>query len=174
MKQCRTPITERVAPADAAGEAAAGLLEVVPAVMRAIRLKMRESTSSELSVVQFRSLALADHQPRGASVSEIAAHIGLTMPSASKLVDVLVRRGYLRRTSDPTDRRMALLVPTTKGRRAMNAARRTTRGHLARMLGQVSSDHLRQIVAALEAMRPVFMSDSIAESGKESLPQRQE
>jgi MarR family transcriptional regulator for hemolysin len=154
----------RAAPAGAAGEAAAGLLEVVPAVMRAIRLKMRESTSSELSVVQFRSLALADHQPRGASVSEIAAHIGLTMPSASKLVDVLVRRGYLRRTSDPRDRRMALLVATTKGRRAMNAARRATRSHLAAMLGDVSPDHLRQIAAALAAMRPVFMSDRFTDS----------
>ena len=40
--------------------------------------------------------------------------IGLTMPSASKLVDGLVRRGYLRRRSDLRDRRISILGPTAK------------------------------------------------------------
>jgi len=143
---------------DPAALAAAGLLEIVPAVMRSIRLKMRESTSDELSVVQFRSLALADYQRHGASVSEIADHIGLTMPSASKLVEGLVRRGYLERRSDPLDRRTTLLVATAKGRRAMTAARRTTRRHLAAMLTRASSDELQQIEASVAALRPIFLN----------------
>src|SRR5207237_10500779 len=117
MKLCHSSITDR----DPTTRAAAALLEVVPAVMRSIRLKMRESTSDELSVVQFRSLALADYQPRGASVSQIADHIGLTMPSASKLVEGLARRGYLHRRRDARDRRMTILFPTAKGRRPMIA-----------------------------------------------------
>ncbi len=47
--------------------------------MRVIRAEMRRGTAAELSVVQFRSLALADYRG-GASVSQIAEHIGLTAP----------------------------------------------------------------------------------------------
>src|SRR6476620_5341442 len=107
MKQCRTKNN----PEATAADCAARILDVVPAVMRSIRTQMRRQTSSELSVVQFRSLARASGTG-GASVSEIAEHIGLTMPSASKLVDGLVRRGYLLRRSDPADRRRTLLAAT--------------------------------------------------------------
>src|SRR5436305_12902213 len=107
------------APHATPASAAAALLEVVPEVMRSIRLKMRQATSAELTVVQFRSLALADFQPGGATVSDVAEHIGLTMPSASKLVDGLVRRGYLRRRSDLRDRRISSLGPTATGNPAV-------------------------------------------------------
>ena len=108
-------------------------------------------------VVQASGLNI-DYQRHGASVSEIADHIGLTMPSASKLVEGLVRRGYLERRSVPLDRRTTLLLATGKGRRAMTAARRTTRRHLASMLDRASIDELRQIAASIAALRPIFLN----------------
>jgi len=152
----------RPAPATPAS-AAAVLLEVVPEVMRTIRLKMRQATSADLTIVQFRSLALAAFQPGGATVSDVAEHIGLTMPSASKLVDGLVRRGYLRRGSDLNDRRISILGPTPKGRRALGAARRITRRHLADMLAATNPQGLSAITAAAELLRPIFATRPAAD-----------
>src|SRR5213595_3237017 len=103
-------------------DCAARLLEIIPAVMRTIRARMRQEASVELSVVQFRALARAV-RTGGTSVSDIAEHVGLTLPSASKLVQVLVRRAYLRRSAHPADRRICIVAPTPKGVRALDAAR---------------------------------------------------
>jgi MarR family transcriptional regulator for hemolysin len=127
--------------------------------MRSIRVQMRRKTSPELSVVQFRSLALAD-RPGGASVSEIAEHIGLTLPSASKLVDGLVRRGYLRRRPHPSDRRKTLLASTPKGTRVLDTARRATRRHLAGLLQDVPGERLARLATAMETLRPIFVIGS--------------
>src|SRR6266550_3900730 len=129
MKQCRTAHNGNIS-ADSCAE---HILDVVPAVMRVIRTEMRRKTAAEMSVVQFRALALSEFRG-GATVSEVAEHIGLTAPSASKLIDGLVRRAYLRRRPDPTDRRKSVLVATPRGARAVQLARRTTARHLSRML----------------------------------------
>ena len=47
-------------------------------------------------MAQFRTLAFVDAN-QGASLSEVAGHIGLGLPSMSKLVDALVNRELLTR-----------------------------------------------------------------------------
>jgi DNA-binding MarR family transcriptional regulator len=139
-----------------AEECAARLLEIIPAVMRTIRARMRQEASIELSVVQFRALARAV-RTRGASVSDVAEHVGLTLPSASKLVHGLVRRGYLRRSAHPSDRRICILVPTPKGTRALEAARRAARRHLAAMLQSLPLRQQHRVSAAMDVLRPIFL-----------------
>lgn len=57
-----------------------------------------------------------------ATASELATHLGVTKQAAAQLVDHLVQRGYLRRETDPTDRRARLLVLTERGRACTAAA----------------------------------------------------
>jgi DNA-binding MarR family transcriptional regulator len=156
MKQCRIAHNGRASAASCAQH----VLEVVPAVMRVIRQEMRRKTAAEMSVVQFRALALSDYRG-GASVSELAEHIGLTMPSASKLIDGLVRRGYLRRRPDSTDRRKSILVATARGARAVELARRTTAKHLSGLLEAVPPEQLGAIEDAMSALRTVFIDDRV-------------
>ena len=52
---------------------------------------------------------------QGASLSEVAEHVGLTLPSVSKMVDGLVTRGLLTRATDPGDRRRLTLSLTPAG-----------------------------------------------------------
>jgi DNA-binding MarR family transcriptional regulator len=151
MKQCRTTHNGSVTP----GSCADLILEVVPAVMRVIRTEMRRQTAAEMTVVQFRSLALAEYRG-GATVSEIAEHIGLTMPSASKLIDGLVGRGYLRRRPDPNDRRKTVLVATARGARAVAIARRTTAEHLSKLLDAMPAHELGAVDAAMKSLGEVF------------------
>src|SRR6476661_5885326 len=156
MKQCRIANNGRVTAASCAQH----VLEVVHAVMRVIRQERRRKAAAEMSVVQFRAPALSDYRG-GASVSEVAEHIGLTMPSASKLIDGLVRRGYLRRRPDPHDRRKTILAATARGARAVELARRTTAKHLSGMLESIPAERLGAIEEAMSALRTVFIDDQM-------------
>src|SRR6266536_982420 len=98
-----------------ANECAGELLEVVPLIMRYIRIEMRRSRGSDLTVPQFRTLAFLTTN-EGASLSSLADHIGLTLPSASKLVDGLVERKLVQRKTCPDDRRRMTLLLTGSGR----------------------------------------------------------
>lgn len=51
------------------------------------------------------------------TVSRLAELLGVTRQAASKVVDEMVRRGYLLRASDPADRRRTRLRLSAKGRR---------------------------------------------------------
>ena len=143
----------------ASADACAGeILEVIPAAMRAIRTQMRGHSEALPSVVHFRALAYVNRNP-GADVSGVAAHIGLMLPAASKLIQVLLTRGYVERSADPADRRRAVLRPTAKGRKVMEAARRATRQYLAELLHDLDAPTRARIAGAMRALRPIFAAD---------------
>ena len=133
--------------------------------MRAIRAQMRSTAAKELSVVQFRTLAFLDRN-RGASLSDVKDHIGLTLPSVSKLVQGLITRGFLQREEDPNDRRRNALAATAKGKRVLEAARAVTRQSLADRLAGLDDESLARVLEALHALRPIFATHD--GKGKES------
>src|SRR4051812_42433994 len=87
---------------------AALLLETTPRVMRAVRMAIAELEAPALTIPQFRALHFIEMHA-GASLSATAEFLGLTLPSTSKLVDQLVRRGMLVRDDDLEDRRRMML-----------------------------------------------------------------
>ncbi|MER7054882.1 MarR family winged helix-turn-helix transcriptional regulator [Streptomyces sp. NPDC000351] len=66
--------------------------------------------------------AFARMVPDGATVTDLAAHLGMTKQAASQLVDELVRRGYAERRPHPADARARLVVLTEPGRACTRAA----------------------------------------------------
>ena len=60
--------------------------------------------------------------PDGATVTDLAAHLGVTKQAASQLVDDLVRRGYVERRPHPADARARLIVLTELGWACTRAA----------------------------------------------------
>jgi DNA-binding MarR family transcriptional regulator len=131
------------------------ILEVVPVVMRTIRAEMRRHRTADLSVPQFRTLAFIDRQA-DASLSDVAEHIGLTLPSISKIVAGLVTRKFVTRQTHPTDRRRMTLALTARGQTALQTSRAATRACLVEDLASLSDRQRETIVQALELMRPVF------------------
>jgi MarR family transcriptional regulator for hemolysin len=131
------------------------ILEVVPAVMRAIRSEMRRHRTADLSVPQFRTLAFISNKT-DASLSEVAEHIGLTLPSLSKIVDGLVARKFVTRQTHPTDRRRMTLALTARGLTALETSRAATRACLAQELATLGDRQRETIVRAMEILRPVF------------------
>jgi DNA-binding MarR family transcriptional regulator len=139
------------------GECAALIMEVVPLVMHSIRAEMRSHRGADLSVPHFRALAFLQRQPK-ASLSDIAEHIGVTLPSMSKMIDVLVERRLVTREISSADRRCVTLALTAGGKSTLESARRGTRARLAHRLKMLSATDRETVVRALQALRPLFTS----------------
>jgi DNA-binding MarR family transcriptional regulator len=140
-------------PEETAGE----LMDVVPRVMRALRHQMRRHRGVDLSVPEFRTLGFLNRH-EGASLSQVADHIGLTLPSMSKLVDGLVGRKLVEREFNRQDRRRVTLALTGRGRAILQAARTPTQAHLAQVLSALTPDERATVVRAMQVLRPLFTS----------------
>ncbi len=152
-------------PSDAqvnAEDCAREVLDVVPLVMRIIRGELRRRGRPELTVPQFRSLAFLD-RAGSASLSELADHIGLTLPSASKLVDGLVDRGLATRAEDPVDRRRMSLCLTDAGHERMAIARASTQAYLAQRLNQLTAEERSGVDQAMRSLRQLFAGGKICQ-----------
>jgi DNA-binding MarR family transcriptional regulator len=88
--------------------------------------------------------------PSGATVGEIAEHLGVTKQAASQLVEEIVRKGYAARGSHPTDARARLITLTERGwacTRAADAAAAALVGRWAGTLGDAAVTELRNTLA---------------------------
>jgi len=140
-----------------AADSAAEVLDVVPAVMDALRHAMRSHVGDQLSVPQFRCLNFIGHQP-GASVSAVAAFLGVTLPTASAIVDRLVRAGAVEPRTAADDRRRSQLHLTEAGAAQLAQIRVGARAELAEVLAGRSAKELRALHAGLAVLRDVFVS----------------
>ena|SRR5271157_1256489 len=136
-------------------ECAREVLDVVPAVMRFIRTEMRSHRALELSVPQFRSLVIIE-RAAGTSLAGVAAHLGLTPPSACKLIDGLAGRGLVSRRESLGDRRRVTLEITAQGAQALASARKASQKSLSRLLGALDGEELSTVTRAMSALRRVF------------------
>ena len=140
----------------AADDSAAEVLEVIPAIMDALRHAMRRHVGEQLTVPQFRCLNFIALQP-GASVSAVAAFLGVTLPTASTMVERLVRAGDVEPRTSAEDRRRSQLHLTRAGAAHLAAIRRGARKELAQILATRSSEELRTLNAGLAVLRNVFV-----------------
>lgn len=115
-----------------------------------------------LSVPQFRALNYLSRHP-GASLSELADFLGLTPPSASKLVQKLVTYKVVGRRVG-RDRRRIRLTLTAHGRASLAAARLETREKLAERLEPLTRKELARLSASLRVLAGAF-SQSEADAG---------
>ena len=140
-----------------ADQAAAELMEAMPAIMQFVRTIMRNQREPSLSVPQFRVLAFLSHHP-GASLSDVADHIGITRASASTMVERLVQRNVVDRQEDPNERRHIMLKLTPTGSDLLEEMRNSTRQKIAELLDELTPEQLGHISAGLVLLGQVFNS----------------
>jgi DNA-binding MarR family transcriptional regulator len=83
-------------------------VHVIPKTMHCLRKEWRRAAKSQFSVIQFRILAFLSRHPHS-SCRELAEHIGISAPAASRLVETLVQKELIGRYPAPKDRRQILL-----------------------------------------------------------------
>lgn len=133
---------------------AARLIETVPAAMDAIRQSMRRHVDADTSIPQYRCLAYVARRP-GCTIGQVAAFLGVTMPTASATVDRLVRAGALHTRADDADRRRTLLETTPAGAARLARIRRGAQDEFAQRLAALEPAELATLDAALALLRRV-------------------
>jgi DNA-binding MarR family transcriptional regulator len=89
--------------------------------------------AAELTVTQWRLLVVLERD--GARIGELAARLRLSVPSASRLVRRLERRGLVSAERDEHDRRATVVRLTTTGRRVRDAVLRRREQLIGEALG---------------------------------------
>lgn len=145
-----------------AKDCAATVMETVPLVMRFIRADMRARGSyEEMSVPQFRTLAFLDCNP-GASLSELAEHLGVTRATASANTERLVQRNFVHRCDHPEERRRVVLKLTEAGKQHLQETRQQSRAYIADLLNSLTEEEVALIEEGLTLLKQVFEKSSEA------------
>ncbi|MFE3649013.1 MULTISPECIES: MarR family winged helix-turn-helix transcriptional regulator [unclassified Streptomyces] len=137
----------------ATGDLPDELADVLAGIQRLIRRRLRRGLPApRLRGAQVELLRLVATRP-GIRVSAAAKELYLAGNSVSTLVNQLSRAGYLRRQTDPTDRRSAQLFPTPVARSRLHDWE-TRRSALVReQVTRLTEADRTALEAALPALR---------------------
>jgi DNA-binding MarR family transcriptional regulator len=106
---------------------------------------------TELTMAQLKTLSLLHARGR-ASGREVARALGVGPSAVSQLVDRLVGEGYVQREEDRDDRRVTWLVPTARGRAAIEQMVGTRREGFAAVIAALPAEQRAPVAAALDAL----------------------
>ena len=126
-------------------------------VARALRSTARPHwLELDLTMAQMKTMVvLADE--RQASIGRVAEVLGITLPTASHLVDRLVKTGLAVRAEDPTDRRRIRTELTPKGEELLSSLRQGQH-RLAAWLQEMEPDDLEALARGLRALARIAMA----------------
>ena len=152
MSQDRTSRGERHGPGQ--GRGGDDLDPLVDAVLTASRVLVAVAARSlggieeDVTLAQYRTLVvLASRGPQNAA--SLAAILGVTASTATRMCDRLIRKGFIRRRAARQDRREVRLALTDAGRRIVDEATRARRAELASILAAVPVAERVEVVRAL-------------------------
>lgn len=149
--QLAAPALDDRAQLSLAEEAASRLLRLAPRVVQAARHYVRAQNLGGITLPQLRALAYVLRQPES-TLGELAEHLAITAPSASVLVDRLVKQGLLEARIPPENRRRVSLAVTAAGETVVARATRLWQTELARRLTPLTEEELRIAIGALDSL----------------------
>jgi DNA-binding MarR family transcriptional regulator len=129
------------------------LLYVTMQMMRSIAREMRRSPHA-MAPAQVASLMRLKQAP--AAMSELARHLGVSVPTVSKSIDVLAERGWVERWVDPSNRRQTIARLTPEGRRVTAAMKRQSEKHVAALLAPLTPQQRAQVMTTLDVLKDVL------------------
>mgnify|MGYP001544840976 CR=1 FL=1 len=124
-------------------------------VTRLVRAEARRSRPAGLSLSEFRALACLGTYP-DCSLTDLADYLGLQLPTASKLADVLVKRGEITRREDAVDRRRNRLALTPIGRDKLDLAMGVVRAHLGERLSGLTAAEQQVVLKAMHILQQLM------------------
>ena len=124
---------------------------------RRARGRAAGDVSGGLSLAQYHVLEPLGAGPR--TNRELAELAGISAPTATRIVDGLLERGWVSRVADPTDRRAVVISLTEDGRAALATKQReylARRRRIADALDpheqEVAAGLLRRLAAVIEEL----------------------
>ena len=123
-------------------------------VLVAVAARSLADAGEDVTLTQYRSLVvLASRGPE--TVAELADHVAVTPPTASRLCDRLVKKGLIRRRAGRHDRRQVHIALTETGRELIDAVTVRRRREIADLLAAIPLETQRSVVTALTQLAEV-------------------
>jgi len=120
-------------------------------LMRDVRsLSPAQWSDVELTMPQARALVFLGHGTR--RMKELSAHLRSGMPSATSMVDRLVKNGLVERVKDPSDRRVVAIRLTGAGGEVVERFLRLGRLKYEALADALTLEELRTAVPAIEML----------------------
>ena len=136
-----------------ATDLAADLYAVVVHIHKNCNADLFEAVGAlDLTLTQIKLLHHLEDTDRELTLKEGAELVHVSLPAASRMVDELVRRGFVQRREDVDDRRMKRVRLTDQGRaviRKLNAARLNG---LRQFTEELTDGERRKLAAALRKL----------------------
>jgi DNA-binding MarR family transcriptional regulator len=132
------------------------ILDVVNLVVQALWSDLRRSPEP-IEPSQWASLRRIARGP--CTMSDLARHKEVSLPTISKSVDMLVRRGWVERWIDKSDRRQTLVRLTPGGRRILADCRKRFEDLLAVKLVSLTAEQHQQVASSLKLVRSALSTD---------------
>src|SRR5262245_22206391 len=129
------------------------ILQIVPLVMRTVAAELR--AAGELPApAHFHLLTMLSEQSR--TLTELAALLGVSLPTMSNSISALEERGWVRRTAPTRDRRVVIIEVTPSGRGTVERVGRCAESHLAEALAPLDATARQRLQAGLSVLRKAF------------------
>ena len=125
-------------------------------VTQAFWAELRRSGET-IEMSQWSTLRRVGRAP--CTMSELARYKGVGLPTISKSVDMLVRRGWVERWLDKSDRRQTLVRLTPSGKKMLASCRKALEKFLDARLAALTPAERDSIDASLQLVRRVLTTD---------------
>ena len=127
------------------------IAESMERMRRLGRVRMRDDLAGfDMTMPQVRTLYFLSRGPQ--RMKDISDHLMRGMPSATSMIDRLVRKGYVERVPDPSDRRVVLCRITGPGREMLDRFSRMGAVGFEAISESLTDDELDTIAPALEML----------------------
>jgi DNA-binding MarR family transcriptional regulator len=134
-----------------AGDSVLDAVVTASRVLVAMAARSLADAGEEVTLTQYRSLVvLGSRGPQG--VAALAEAVAVTPPTASRLVDRLVRKGLVRRRTDRQDRRQVRIALTEAGRRLVDRVTERRRHEIAQLLTSIPAEVQLSMAAGLQQL----------------------
>ena len=122
--------------------------QMMGSTMRAV---MAEIERLDLSFAQVKSLGVLE-QEEGLSIKTMSDRLGLSEPGVSRGVETLVKRGLVKRSDDPDDRRFKRVSLTAKGRGVIEGITELRKAGFRTFVEDLDESERDALVAALQPL----------------------
>jgi len=140
-------------------ELAAQFIELAPLMIRTVKGEIQAVSKGRLTHPQYRILANIN---RGVNtVSQIALNQGVSQPAMSKMVNMMVDRGLIERSSQSEDRRQIILKMSPKGLSLFRDLKAKAAQNFSVKLEKLSASERDHLAHALAELGTILRNSSL-------------
>ncbi len=132
---------------------AQNILHIIPQIMRILTVELRRS-GHLMTPGNFQLMFMLQEGP--ANLSELAEFQSVSLPTMSRSVSRLEKIGWIRRLSDPNDRRVTLIELTDDGQKRLDEMNVLAKETLGQLMQATTMADRETLAAGLNVMRKSF------------------